>query len=167
MVLPDIKSKKFTDGSPACKIVVTGAGGFIGSHLARRLKNEGHFVRAVDWKENEYMKEPEFCDEFLNLDLRYSDACEKAVEGCDWCFNLAADMGGMGFIQSNHSRILYNSTMISFSGCICSIFSISMMKCVGSRIPPKVPPTASMSIALSTRDSAVSPKQCSFQYEWL
>ena len=101
--------------TPGKRILIAGGGGFIGSHLARQLKKEGHWLRAVDWKENEYMKEPEFCDEFLNLDLRYSDACEKAVEGCDWCFNLAADMGGMGFIQSNHSRILYNSTMISFN----------------------------------------------------
>lgn len=43
------------------------------------------------------------------------DACEKAAQGCDWIFNLAADMGGMGFIQSNHSVILYNNTMISFN----------------------------------------------------
>ena len=51
----------------------------------------------------------------MNLDLRGADACKTACEGMDWCFNLAADMGGMGFIQSNHSRILYNSTMISFN----------------------------------------------------
>lgn len=114
-VLPPIGEKKFTKDFPACKILVTGAGGFIGSHLAKRLKEEGHFVRAVDWKENEYMTEDMFCNEFLNLDLRWPDNCTKAVEGMDWCFNLAADMGGMGFIQSNHSRILFNSTMISFN----------------------------------------------------
>merc|ERR1719310_1268150 len=85
------------------------------SHLAKRLKEEGHYVRAVDWKENEYMKEETFCNEFLNLDLRFPENCKKACEGMEWCFNLAADMGGMGFIQSNHSRILYNSTMISFN----------------------------------------------------
>jgi len=116
MVLPPVSECKFTKDFPSgIKICVTGAGGFIASHLARRLKAEGHWVRAVDWKENEYMKPEEFCDEFVNLDLRYADACEKAVAGCEWCFNLAADMGGMGFIQSNHSRILYNSTMISFN----------------------------------------------------
>ena len=48
---------QFTEGYGKLKIVVTGAGGFIASHLARRLKAEGHFVRAVDWKENEYMSE--------------------------------------------------------------------------------------------------------------
>jgi GDP-D-mannose 3',5'-epimerase len=115
MVLPAISEKKFTEGYPKLKICVTGAGGFIASHLSKRLKAEGHTVRGVDWKENEYMAQEDFCDEFMNLDLRFPENCAKAVEGMDWCFNLAADMGGMGFIQSNHSRILYNSTMISFN----------------------------------------------------
>lgn len=90
---------QFTEGFGKLKICVTGAGGFIASHLARRLKAEGHFVRAVDWKENEYMSEKDFCDEFMNLDLRTIENCKVACEGMDWCFNLAADMGGMGFIQ--------------------------------------------------------------------
>jgi len=113
--LPSVETSKFTKDFPKLKICVTGAGGFIASHLSRRLKAEGHFVRAVDWKENEYMTEGDFCDEFVNLDLRWPENCKKAVEGFDWVFNLAADMGGMGFIQSNHSRILFNSTMISFN----------------------------------------------------
>jgi len=115
MVLPPVEEKKFTEGFGKLKICVTGAGGFIASHLARRLKAEGHLVRGVDWKENEHMTPDMFCDEFMLLDLRTAENCKKAVEGCEWCFNLAADMGGMGFIQSNHSRILYNSTMISFN----------------------------------------------------
>merc|ERR1719426_662249 len=61
------------------------------------------------------MNEATFCHEFRNLDLRSLENCLTACDGMDWCFNLAADMGGMGFIQSNHSRILYNSTMISFN----------------------------------------------------
>lgn len=64
---------------------------------------------------NEYFTEDEFCDEFKLLDLRTLDNCMKATKGCEWVFNLAADMGGMGFIQSNHSVILYNNTMISFN----------------------------------------------------
>merc|ERR1711935_116898 len=95
--------------------LVTGAGGFIGSHLAKKLKADGHFVRGVDWKRNEFMEEDEFCSEFLLLDLREIENCVKSCEGMLWVFNLAADMGGMGFIQSNHSRIIYNSTLISLN----------------------------------------------------
>ena len=56
---------------------------------AMTLKEEGHWIRAVDWKENEYMKEGTFCDEFLNLDLRLAENCKPACEGMDWVFNLA------------------------------------------------------------------------------
>ena len=97
------------------KICVTGAGGFIASHTARRLKSEGHYIIACDWKKNEHMENNDFCDEFHLLDLRVFDNCMKVCKECDHCFNFAADMGGMGFIQSNHSLILYNNTMISFN----------------------------------------------------
>ena len=56
-----------------------------------------------------------FCHEFILVDLRVFESCKKVCEGCDHVFNLAADMGGMGFIQSNHSVIMYNNTMISFN----------------------------------------------------
>jgi len=98
-----------------CTVLVTGAGGFIGSHLAKKLKADGHYVRGVDWKQNEFMENDEFCNEFLLLDLRNIDNCVTSCEGMKWVFNLAADMGGMGFIQSNHSRIIYNSTLISLN----------------------------------------------------
>ncbi|KXZ42645.1 hypothetical protein GPECTOR_128g548 [Gonium pectorale] len=97
------------------KICVTGAGGFIASHLAKRLKSEGHYIVACDWKRNEHFAEEEFCHEFHLVDLRVYDNCRKVTEGCEHVFNLAADMGGMGFIQSNHSVILYNNTMLSFN----------------------------------------------------
>jgi GDP-D-mannose 3',5'-epimerase len=97
------------------KILVAGGAGFIGSHLARRLKNEGHFVRVADWNENHYFKVEEYCSEYLKLDLRSLDNCLTASKDIEWVFDLAADMGGMGFIQSNHSLILYNNTMISFN----------------------------------------------------
>ena len=97
------------------RICMTGAGGFIASHLAKRLKAEGHYVVACDWKRNSYFAEEEFCDEFHLVDLRVYENCKKVVAGCDQVFNLAADMGGMGFIQSNHSVIMYNNTMISFN----------------------------------------------------
>ena len=56
-----------------------------------------------------------FCHEFILADLRVFDNCAKVCKGCDHVFNLAADMGGMGFIQSNHGVIFYNNTMISFN----------------------------------------------------
>eukprot|EP00850_Spirogloea_muscicola_P019591 SM000194S04827 [mRNA] locus=s194:220350:222476:- [translate_table: standard] len=61
------------------------------------------------------MTEDMFCDEFHLVDLRVMDNCLKVTEKVDHVFNLAADMGGMGFIQSNHSVIMYNNTMISFN----------------------------------------------------
>ena len=63
----------------------------------------GRSVRCVDWKANEFMAEAEFCDEFILGDLRLPDACMKLCDGCHYCLNLAADMGGMGFIESNQS----------------------------------------------------------------
>jgi len=97
------------------KVCITGAGGFIAAHLGKRLKEMGRYVVAVDWKKQEFFKEEEFCDEFKLLDLRSLSNCCKATEGCDEVYNLAADMGGMGFIQSNHSVLFYNNTMISFN----------------------------------------------------
>ena len=144
------------------KICITGAGGFIASHLAKRLKEEGHYIVGCDWKRNEHMpvrsraglaavlgwtvlvvlamvgaappiapradfpsrrtccvspilQEEMFCHEFILADLRVYDNCAKVLKGCEHCFNLAADMGGMGFIQSNHGVIFYNNTMISFN----------------------------------------------------
>jgi GDP-D-mannose 3', 5'-epimerase len=99
---------------PLCQVCIGGGSGFIGSHLAIRLKSDGHKVRCVDYKKNEFMREEEFCDEFLQLDLRSLENCEKAVRDCQWVFNLAADMGGMGFISSNQASCLYNNMQISF-----------------------------------------------------
>lgn len=93
------------------RILVTGAGGFIGHHLVTRLKKEGHWVRGVD------LKRPEFsatkADEFLLLDLRYLENCLVATEDVDEVYALAADMGGMGFISRYHAQILRNNILIS------------------------------------------------------
>ncbi len=97
------------------KVCITGAGGFIAAHLGKKMKEMGRYVVAVDWKKQEFFEENEFCDEFKLLDLRTLSNCVKACEGCDEIYNLAADMGGMGFIQSNHSVLFYNNTMISFN----------------------------------------------------
>ena len=69
----------------------------------------------ADWKENEFMKQEEFCNEFHKVDLRILENCIKVTAGCQHVYSLAADMGGMGFIVSNQSVLLYNNTMISFN----------------------------------------------------
>jgi len=97
------------------RIIITGAAGFIGHHLCKRLKEQGHWVRGVDWKDPEYGLE---CDEFMKLDLRSRFSCIDAFHGVfDEAWLLAADMGGMGFIQDpkNQPIILYNNTMIDFN----------------------------------------------------
>jgi len=93
------------------KILVTGAGGFIGSHLVTYLKNRNYWVRGVDIKHPEFGKSD--ADEFELLDLRRWDNCLQATRGIEEVYALAADMGGMGFISNHHARILYNNSLIS------------------------------------------------------
>lgn len=83
------------------KIVVAGAGGFIGGHLAKKLKETGHQVRAVDIKplNRWYQVTPGI--ENLILDLKIKENCYQALNGFEEVFNLAADMGGMGFIETH------------------------------------------------------------------
>lgn len=102
-----------TEGEKKYRVCVGGGAGFIGSHLAKELKAQGHWVRCADWKENEFMNASDFCDEFMLIDLRSLKNCLDCTEGCDIVLNLAADMGGMGFIASNESVLVYNNTMIS------------------------------------------------------
>lgn len=94
------------------RVLVTGAGGFIGHHLVRHLKGRGYWVRGVD------LKLPEFCptaaDEFELLDLRRWENCLRATRGVDEVYALAADMGGMGFISCHHAQILHNNALINF-----------------------------------------------------
>jgi len=97
------------------RVCVAGGAGFIGSHLAKRLKSEGNHVVVADIRENEYFSRDEYCDEFHLVDLRNLDNCLKVTKGCDWVFNLACLMGGMGMISNNHGAILYINTMISFN----------------------------------------------------
>jgi len=110
-----IKATRWPEDGKKLRVCVGGGGGFIGSHLARRLLKEGHHVVVADWNRNEYFKQEDFCSEFHHVDLRILDNCFKVTKDCDWVFNLAADMGGMGFIQSNHSVIMWNNTMVSFN----------------------------------------------------
>jgi len=92
-------------------VVVTGAGGFIGHHLVNRLKAEGHFVRGVDLKRPEFA--PSAADEFLVADLRHFESCARAAEGMDDVYQLAADMGGIGYISANHALLTRNNTLIN------------------------------------------------------
>lgn len=98
------------------KALVCGAGGFIGSHLVKRLKKNGCWVRGVDLKKPEFSES--YADEFLLLDLREKNNCDTAVtapEGAvfDEVYQLAADMGGMGFIHSAECEIMRNSLLIN------------------------------------------------------
>lgn len=93
------------------KVLVTGAGGFIGHHLVTFLKGKGYWVRGVDIKYPLYEKSK--ADEFKILDLRLWPNCLKATKGIDEVYGLAADMGGMGYISANNSLILHNNSLIN------------------------------------------------------
>jgi len=94
------------------RVLVTGAGGFIGHHLVSRLKKDGFWVRGVDIKEPEYQKSAG--DEFEVRDLRKWDECLMATRGSiDEVYNLAADMGGIGYITANHADIARNNILIN------------------------------------------------------
>ncbi len=93
------------------RVLVTGAGGFIGHHLVTYLKERGYWVRGVDIKEPEYT--PIDADEFELRDLRLREEALAATRDVDHVYALAADMGGMGFISANHATILHNNALIN------------------------------------------------------
>ena len=93
------------------KVLVTGAGGFIGHHLTSFLVNKGYWVRGVDLKYPEYGSSE--AHQFEILDLRRFDNCLIATRGVDEVYALAADMGGIGFIESNKGLIVRNNTLIN------------------------------------------------------
>jgi nucleoside-diphosphate-sugar epimerase len=99
------------------RALVCGAGGFIASHLVKRLKHEGYWVRGVDQKRPEYS--PTAADEFLKVDLRERESCRAALAlpagGFDEVYQLAADMGGMGFIHSAECEIMRNSALVNIN----------------------------------------------------
>lgn len=100
------------------KALICGAGGFIGSHLVKKLKKDGYWVRGADIKKPEFSETA--ADEFLVLDLRKQQNCKNAVitpegEAFDEVFQLAADMGGMGFIHSAECEIMRNSALININ----------------------------------------------------
>src|SRR2546422_2664302 len=92
------------------KVLVTGAGGFIGHHLVTYLKRKGYWVRGVDMKPPVYRASD--ADEFQVFDLRRFDDCLRATRRIDEVYALAADMGGMGYISAHHAEILENNSLI-------------------------------------------------------
>jgi len=94
------------------RILVTGAGGFIGHHMVRFLKAKGYWVRGVDIKYPEFSSKDE-ADEFYLLDLRSFRNCAKMTKGIDKIYNFAADMGGMGFISKVHADIMRDNVLIN------------------------------------------------------
>jgi nucleoside-diphosphate-sugar epimerase len=117
------------------RIVVAGAGGFIGGHLVKFLLNAGHKVRAVDIKPlNEWYQISEGADNLV-LDLKLKDNCYQAVNGYYEVFNLAADMGGMGFIEKNKAAcmlsVLINTHLLMASrDCGIDRFFYASSACV-------------------------------------
>jgi GDP-D-mannose 3',5'-epimerase len=111
------------------KILILGGGGFIGGHLAKRLKSEGNWVRIVDLKEHEYFSKEEICDEFIVGDLRDPQLVSRVmyspkqtstndnVNSFDEVYQLAADMGGAGYIFTgeNDSDVMHNSSLINLN----------------------------------------------------
>lgn len=121
------------------KILILGGGGFIGGHLAKKLKNEGNYVRVVDIKKHEYFSEDEMCNEFLVYDLRDPRNVEAVMRlesngktilpfkyhrhpfseeiPFDEVYQLAADMGGAGYIFTgdNDANVMHNSALINLN----------------------------------------------------
>ncbi len=93
------------------RALVTGAGGFIGSHLVKYLKKRGYWVRGCDIKHSEF-NDPG-ADEFLLLDLRDSKNCLAATRGVDEVYSLAANMGGIGYIETVHAQIMHDNVLIN------------------------------------------------------
>jgi GDP-D-mannose 3',5'-epimerase len=93
------------------RILVTGGGGFVGSHLARYLYRQGNFVRTADIKYDDYIQD--YCTEKLKLDLRIKENCIKATKNIDKVYNLAANMGGIGFITAVGAEVMHDNTLIN------------------------------------------------------
>ena len=118
------------------RVLVNGAGGFIGGHLVKRLKTEGYWVRGVDIKRHEFANVP--ADEFIVGDLRDQNVAQDVVQGIDEVYQLAADMGGAGYIFTGEhdAAVMHNSATINLNtleyGCKAGVkkFFYSSSACV-------------------------------------
>ena len=100
------------------KVIILGGGGFIGGHLAKRLKNEGCHVRIADIKNHEFWNHDEICHEFIKCDLTDPKFVELVIsENCDEVYQLAADMGGAGYIftGNNDANVMHSSALINLN----------------------------------------------------
>ena len=99
------------------RILVCGAGGFIGGAMVKRLKREEYWVRAIDLKYHEFFDITKVADEFIQGDLRDPVTCHNVTEGIDEIYQFAADMGGAGFVFTgeNDADIMHNSAMINLN----------------------------------------------------
>jgi len=172
------------------KVLVLGAGGFIGSHLVKRLKREGCWVRGVDLKEPEWSKTE--ADEFVCHDLRELDICERVIrfrgeqgnfyndvpkqyeEPFDEIYQLAADMGGAGYVFTgeNDAKIMHNSVMINLNilDCVCRLneekdvnktrIFYSSSACIYPEYNQQDPNNP------KTKESSVYPAQPDSEYGW-
>ena len=100
------------------KAIVLGGGGFIGGHLAKRLLEDGYYVRIADIKNHEFWNHAEICNEFIKCDLTDPKSVELVIyENADLVFQLAADMGGAGYIFTgeNDANVMHNSALINLN----------------------------------------------------
>jgi GDP-D-mannose 3', 5'-epimerase len=100
------------------KVIILGGGGFIGGHLAKRLKNEGCHVRIADIKNHEFWEHSEICHEFIKCDLTDPKSVELVISyEADEVYQLAADMGGAGYIFTgeNDANVMHNSALINLN----------------------------------------------------
>jgi nucleoside-diphosphate-sugar epimerase len=144
------------------RVLVSGGGGFIGAHLVRRLKSEGFHVRAVDVKRHEFSEPP--ADEFLFGDLTVPQVAQQAVRDIDEVYQLAADMGGAGYIFTGHhdAAVMRNSAAINLNvleaGRVAGVrkFFYSSSACVypaHNQCDPKNPDCAEDSVYPAAPDS--------------
>jgi GDP-D-mannose 3',5'-epimerase len=146
------------------KALVTGAGGFIGFHMVRYLKNKGYWVRGVDIKKPEF--EPTDSDEFLKLDLREFKNCLKVTKGVDEVYHFAANMGGIGFIETVHADVVRDNVIMDNYMLEASKinkvkrFFFSSSACIYPRYLQKDPKVKGL------KEEYAYPADCDNEYGW-